>query len=190
LGDQQQVPKSPVTLVAATDRYKLSQEKIDSILNGHQNIKDNAGRSINPQQLDAMIIHNKIPYPFSYFENALMSIRTLWKPIDITYNYTTGGYRFDGKWSLRHNIAVGLTYGILLPFMIIGLWKLFKTKKELAIFFIAIIVYHTIIHALFIPFTRFRYRVPIDFLVIMLGCYGIWLSYGYVKMKYFSKKAL
>jgi hypothetical protein len=117
--------------------------------------------------------HGKLPRSFSFIENALMSFRTLWKPVDITYNYTTGGYRFDGKWSLLHNLAVGMTYGILLPFFVIGWISLYRSNRRIAIFLLLILVYHTLIHIVFIPFTRNRYRIPIDFIIIILGWHGI-----------------
>jgi hypothetical protein len=158
-----------------TTRYEISKEKIDSVLAGFQ-VTDNAGREMTPQQYDAIRNHRKLPRRLTRFENALMSFRTLWKPIDITYNYTTGGYRFDGKWSLRHNLSVGLTYGVLLPLSVIGWIFLFRRNRKTAIFLLTILVWHTLIHVIFIPFTQNRYRIPVDFIIIILGCQGIWYS--------------
>lgn len=171
-------------------RYEISEEKIDSIMQGYHNITNNAGRMVPEQQYDAIINYGKIPYNFTYLENVIMSFRTMWKPIDITYNYTTGGYRFDGKWSFKHNLIVCFCYGILLPFLILGWILLYQKNRKIALFFLAIIIYHTLIHIFFIPFTRFRYRIPIDFIIIILGCKGIWFIINYFKLNFIPSKKL
>jgi hypothetical protein len=164
-------------------RWYISPQKIDSIKSGHKNIKDNNGRFIPDEMYDAVINHDIIPYKFTYMENVLANLRSLWKPVDFIYGYTTGGYRFDGKWPLKTNLTVGLTYGLLLIFSILGWIALYKKNKKTAILFAAILIYHTLIHVIFIPFTRFRYRVPIDFIIIILGSYGMWISCIYIKVR-------
>lgn len=174
LGSQGKRAHQGVVAEIATTRFEISEEKIDSIIADYPDVTDNAGRKIPLQQYDAIQNYGKIPYRYSFMENAWMSARTLWKPIDISYNYTTGGYRFDGKWSFKHNLVSGLFYGILLPFMVLGIIILFLKRNKLSIFLTSILLYHTLIHMLFIPFTRYRYRVPVDFIVIILGSYGMW----------------
>ena len=167
----------------------LNPIAIDSILNGYE-VLDFESNTLHKQQYDAMRNKNKIPHKFSYWEKCISSFRSLWKPIDITYNYTTGGFRFDGKWSLKHNLSVGLTYGLLLIFSVIGWINLYKKNRKLALFFIIILSYHTLIHMLFIPFTRNRYRIPIDFMIIILGSYGMFNTYSYLKLKLKSSRIL
>jgi hypothetical protein len=150
-------------------------------------VTDNAGRVLSGQQYDAIRNHNLVPYKFSFLKNAWMSFRTLWKPIDITYNYTTGGYRFDGKWSWKHNMAIGLLYGLLLPFGFAGLLHLARKKNKLAVFFGSVLLFHTVIHVLFIPFTRFRYRIPVDFILIILGCSSMLVLFSWFIQEFINR---
>jgi hypothetical protein len=129
-----------------------------------------------------------LPYKFNRFQQCVSSFRTMWKPIDIKNNYTTDGYRFDGKWSLKHNLAVGLSFGILLLFLPFGLFILYKKNHFIFYVFSTIIVVHTLFHVLYIPYTRNRYRNPIDGIIIICGVLAIYsLS---VNLKHFFNRKI
>jgi len=163
-------------------RWYIPTSTIDSMLSGFKGLTDNHGRKI-PDEMYQAVREGVLPHSFSYGENVVSCFFSLWKPIDISYGYTTGGYRFDGKWPLRTNLSVGLTYGILLLFSFWGWFLLFRQNRTIALLFLAIVLYQTFIHIYFIPFTRSRYRNPIDFIIIILGSYGMWKSFFYSILK-------
>jgi len=158
------------------NRWYINPAQIDSVVSMGTNVRMRSGRPISDDQVVAMQA-GIIPKPMSRLEKYWSALNNLWQPIDLKNSYFHTGYRFDGKWSLKHNLGVGLTYGMLLPFFFLGLLKLVKTQPKLGIFFISILVLHTLIHILFIVFTRNRYRIPIDPLIIITAFSGFlaWL---------------
>jgi hypothetical protein len=141
-----------------------------------------SGKRIYQAQIKAMK-NGILPHRFSKLESAWSVFQILWKPVDFNRGYSTTGYRYDGVWSLRHNLSVGLTYGLLLPFALYGIILLFRQRWKIAIFLTSILCYHTLIHVLFIPFTRNRYRIPIDAVIIILGIYGMLEVFNRIKLK-------
>jgi hypothetical protein len=78
--------------------------------------------------------------------------------------------------SVKHNVISILFFGSLLPFMIYGFWLLIQKRKQFYFYILSsLLVYHTLIHVAFIPYTRDRYRHPVDFIVIIVGLYGIFM---------------
>jgi len=68
---------------------------------------------------------------------------------------------------------VGFTYGVFLIFSVLGIGILLIQEPKTGILFLAIMLFHTIIHLLFIPFTIDRYRLPVVYIVIIVGVYAI-----------------
>lgn len=163
----------------------LSTEQIDSVLTGNK-LQFTDGRPISKQQIDAMK-EGFIPYKFSKTEAFFSRVYFLWLPFKFKPNYRIDGYNFMGKWSLRHNLSSILTYGIFLPFMLLGLIAFFLEKKwEPLIIFLSLILYHTLIHAAFIPYTRDRYRHPIDFIIPILAFYSVFFLFHFIKNRRFK----
>jgi len=145
---------------------------------------------IRPAQVEAMKAGN-IPHTFNNIEKIFSRINYLWMPFKFTDNYRITGFTFVNKWSLKHNLLTGLSYGLLLPFMLLALIDLIKKKRWMAVtLFTSIMLYHTFIHVAFIPYTRDRYRHPIDFVVIILGIYGIFFVYQYINNQIQTKNRL
>lgn len=164
-----------------SDCFHLSETQIDSVISGLKTKFDD-GDDIDPLQIEAMK-NGHIPHLFSTSEAFWSRFKLLWQPIHLKGFYRITGFNYEGKWSLRHNLAVGLSYGLLIPFLFIGLVKLYHQKKKIAIFLFSILLYHSTIHVLFVPYTRDRYRIPVDAIVIILGVYGILTSYRYIKKR-------
>lgn len=155
----------------------LSVAEIDSVVLGEK-IHFNDGRPISKRQIDAMR-NGIIPYSYNKTESFFSRIYFLWLPFKFKPNYRIDGYNFMGSWSLRHNLSSIITYGIFLPFMLLGLIAFIMEKKWLPfILFLSLILYHTLIHAAFIPYTRDRYRHPIDFVIPILAFYSIYIIYN------------
>ncbi len=152
------------------DRLYLDESQIDSVITGQKTSFDN-GRPILKEQISAMKEGN-IPYKFNMAEELWSRFKMLWKPVAIKGYYFRGGYRYK-EHSLKHNLAYGLCYGILIPFMIIGLFRLISRNKKIFWTIFLILLTHTLIHVLFIPYTQERYRLPISPIIIITGIYGM-----------------
>ena len=152
--------------------WYLSENQIDSIING-QKFKFNQGSQIPIYQIDAMKRGN-LPDSFTKIETIYYAFLELWRPFRFNEGYSTNGYRFEKPWSLKHNLTIGLSYGLLLPFFIIGLILLFINNRKIFYLFFVIIIWHTMIHIFFVPFTRNRYRVPIDSIIIISAIYALY----------------
>ncbi len=146
---------------------EINQAVIDSILAGTKRSLD-GNRPIREDQKEA-IRRGKIPHSFTKPEKYGSILKMLWKPVDFWWDYSSTGFRWDGKWSLAHNITSGLSYGILLPFFLMGLFYLFRQNRPVFWLFLSVVLWHSLIHVLFIPYARNRYRLPIDFIIIILA---------------------
>ncbi len=171
--------KKNYTLGNVENMWHLSPAQVDSVINGEK-FETAGGIPIDAKQIEAMKRGN-IPEKFSRLERYFSTFVVFWKPIDFYEGYSTYGYRFDGRWSVKHNLSVGLTYGPVLLLSIFALIILFRKKHYFAYFALAIFGWHTIIHVLFIPFARNRYRIPVDGLIIILGMYGLFYLIDYLR---------
>jgi len=164
------------------NRSYLSKSQIDSIQKGLLTNFSN-GKSIYPGQIEA-IKKGNMPYFFSTKEKIFSRLYFLWVPFKFHDNYRITGYAFNPAWSLKHNLMTGLSYGLLLPFALLAFIILIRKKRWKEVYlFGSVLLFHTIIHIAFIPYTRDRYRHPIDFIIIILGIYGLFILYDFLKNK-------
>lgn len=162
-------------------RWYISESGLDSIQN-HGKVTYDSGEIIEQSELDALrkgIRPKRMTAMESYISNFII----LWKPVDFKESFVENGYKFDGKWSWKHNLSSFLTFGLLIPFSIIGFIFLFRRNKKIALFLLTIIVYYTLLHVFFIPITVNRYRVPIDVFIVITGACGIYRTYMNIKDK-------
>lgn len=157
----------------------LNKAQIDSVLLGLKTTHNN-GKQISSEQIEAMK-DGMLPHSFSKIEGYWSILQRLWRPVNLKRSYSKNGFYYESSWSLRHNLSIGLTYGVLLPFAVFGLILLFYKRRKLGIFLLSILFLHTIIHVLIAPFTVNRYRIPIDSIIIVLGIYGMIIVYNKVK---------
>jgi len=169
------------------NRSYLSPSQIDSVRNGNLTTFTN-GKQIYPVQIEAMKKGN-IPHSFTLSEKIFSRMYFLWVPFKFHDNYRITGYAFNPAWSLKHNLMTGISYGLLLPFVFIAFVILLRKRKwKEVILFGGVMFYQSFIHIAFIPYTRDRYRHPIDFAVIILGIYGMLIAFNFIKTKYYRKK--
>lgn len=167
----------------------LNQAQIDSVKKGLLT-EFPGGISIPEGEIDAIKSGN-VPHEFTGIEKVLSRFYFLWVPVKFRENYRITGFDFNPAWSRRHNLFSGLSYGLLLPFMFLAFYNLIKRKKlEIVLMFGGVLLYHTLIHVAFIPYTRDRYRHPVDFIVIILGIYGISIFYNWLKANKIKKKGI
>ncbi|CAN5397018.1 hypothetical protein BH10BAC5_BH10BAC5_11500 [soil metagenome] len=162
-------------------RWFISESDLDSI-QYHGKVTFENGEIIEQSELDALRKGIR-PKRMSAMESYISNFIILWKPVDFQESFVENGYKFDGKWSWKHNLSSFLTYGILIPFAFIGFYFLYRRNKKIACFLLFIIFYYTLLHVFFIPITVNRYRVPIDIFIIILGACGIYRTNLILKEK-------
>ena len=74
-------------------------------------------------------------------------------------------------WSLAHNLASVLQYGVLIPFFAYGLFAIVRRKVKPAYLFVLVVAVQTGMHALKWGLPRFR--VPIEPVLIIVAFYGL-----------------
>jgi hypothetical protein len=145
--------------------------QIDSVISGKITETD-GGAEIHEAMRKAMK-NGFLPHPLKWHEQYWSRFREFWRPVSFSGKYLNTGYYFNGKWSLRHNLSTMASYGVLLPFFILGLFRLLKREKKVfTILFMTIFVY-CFIHVATVGFTVWRYRVPLDSLIILIAFYYI-----------------
>ncbi|MBN2863672.1 MAG: glycosyltransferase family 39 protein [Bacteroidales bacterium] len=150
--------------------YYLHDYQIDSVINGLKTTTDE-GVKITPGMIKALI-KGKRPAPLTGMKAAGSRLVTMFEPFQIRGRFERTGY-FYYKKSFRHNIATFLFYGILFIFSFPGFYFLYKRDRHTATLFISVIIIYALIHALAIPYTNWRYRLPLDSLFIIAGCSGM-----------------
>lgn len=162
------------------DVVKLYESIADSLINGKE-IKSEIRRV---DDLKRGIELGYIPHTFTRHERWWAEFKEFWRPFRFSGGYVDFGYRFEGpRWSLKHNLAIGLTYGILLPFFLFGLYYIFYNKNKYGFLFLILIFSHTLVHVV-LAHARNRYRIPIDPLIILISFYGLITFWEKLKQKY------
>lgn len=110
--------------------------------------------------------------PSGFVERKLFWMAELWRPVRFSYYYTPfPDAKFQPRWTWPHNLSSLLSYGILLPFMMLGGFFLIKRKNKDALFLFFPILLQTLLHVLHCGV--WRYRVPVDGFIIMIALYGV-----------------
>lgn len=126
----------------------------------------------NRTEQEIKLIMNDIYPSATFLGRKWYSIKSMWKPFDFSYNYAPfPKASFEGPWSLKHNLLSIFSYGILLPFMFIGVFTSIHERNYRIYLLILPVFIHFILHA--ITFGIERYRYPIDAFIIIAGCYGM-----------------
>ena len=115
-------------------------------------------------------------YPATTFPGRILdNFVMMWTPCLFRGVYRAfSSYEFV-KYSLIHNIVALVSYGLLLPFALSGIIYLSRKKQKIVLFLLLPIFFHTIAHTLI--YGLVRYRIPIDSILIILGAYGISITY-------------
>ena len=150
--------------------YYIHDYQIDSVIQGLKNVTD-GGHKIPEKQRQYMEEGN-LPNFFTPLEKFWVNTKEFIRPFQIGGEYQKTGYYYYEK-SFRQNLASFLFYGIMLIFSIPGFFFLYKNHKPYFIVFLSIVVYYTLIHTFFVPWTTWRYRLPLDAIFIIVGIYGI-----------------
>lgn len=179
------------------NRNYISPAQIDSIVSGIlqpntdgeiilKNLKhENRPLIVRSQYIDALK-KGYYPHEFTKTEKIKANFTNFWEPVDMIYDFNRDGYRFDGKWSMKHNLMIGFTYGLLLPFFIFGLILLLIRKPLWGASLLIIILSYSMLHVLLIDFTNERYRIPLEPFIIIIAFYAM-VNFGNIFLKKMNK---
>ena len=120
-----------------------------------------------------------------YFDEKLQRLSIYWAPMVLRESKLGSNVMLAG--SLKYNLGGLLTYGILLPFFIVG--SIFTLKKnKLGFSLIIFIIIQSLLHILIDIINPWpRYRYPIDSLIIIIAFYGF---YQLLQLKIFKRLIL
>jgi 4-amino-4-deoxy-L-arabinose transferase-like glycosyltransferase len=158
--------------------YYISEDQTDSVIKGLKTTTD-GGRRIAPEMVTAMRNGN-LPRPLTGIKAAMSRLVTMFEPIQLKGRFERTGY-FYYKKSWRHNIATFFFYGVLFIFSLPGFYFIYKKDRNAAALFISVIIIYGMIHALAIPYTNWRYRLPLDAIFIIAGCSGMAQTWSVIR---------
>lgn len=151
------------------DLGKFKRPLIDSLLAGLE-VKSMKGKGV--ESLKRALRKGITPHQFSIPEKWKTALVEFFRPVRLSGGFISEGYRYRKAWSLRHNLSTGITYGLLLPLLPVGIYLILRNRNSMGIFLIAVILYHTLLHVM-VLFSVNRYRLPIDPLIILVSFYGL-----------------
>lgn len=128
------------------------------------------------------------PRKYGNFEKYYKAFIHFWKPTYFKLTYIMYGNR-PIKWSLVHNINSILFYGIYLPFYITGIFYALWRKKWLIFFLGSLPVIHSIIHTIMV-WPLERYRMPVNFLIVIVALWFVNEICSYLKLARFSERIM
>ena len=149
--------------------YYIHDYQIDSVISGKKTVTD-AGYHIPAHWVKAMK-QGKMPRPLMGFDAFLSRIVVMYEPFQWTGRWLRTGYYYE-EYSLRHNLVSFLFYGIFFLFSLPGFYFLYFHNKTTFYLSISTIIIYTIIHSILIPYTVWRYRLPLDALFVIVGLFG------------------
>lgn len=150
-------------------RYYIYPFQIDSIIDGSRLFTD-GGYRISEEQRNAMK-SGLIPEPLSNLDQILIRLNDFIFPIQIHDQFKGMGYTFVGK-SQKRNLLYISFYVPIFVLSFIGFYYLHNHNKRIFWLFLSIIIVYTVLHVFLIPFTTHRYRLPLDFIFIIVGWFG------------------
>ncbi|MFZ4589568.1 MAG: hypothetical protein ACOYN6_01095 [Ignavibacteria bacterium] len=160
-----------------SQEIQLSDATLDSIVKG-QSIYDMTMYNI----IQRGISYGTYPKRYSRGEKMYIDFKELWRPFRFSNMWVSEGFRPEGKWSMSHNLSLILSYGILLPFFLTGIYYSIKTRNVTWPVMLSIVLLHTIIHITFV-LSQNRYRIPIDVIIIVTAFYGLKSIYENYRFK-------
>lgn len=158
--------------------YYIPESQFDSVITGLKTTTD-MGREISPAMVKAMQ-QGDFPRPLTGIRGIGVRLFSMFEPFQLKGRYERSGY-FYYKKSLRQNMATFLFYGVLFFFSFPGFYNLYSLNRTGFYVFISVIIIYGLVHALAIPYTNWRYRLPLDSIFIIVGCIGIMGVYNKLK---------
>jgi hypothetical protein len=114
-----------------------------------------------------------IPHDYNLVERFYYNSLGYWSPIRTSGILLGSGWKYKGPRTLIVNILYTLNYGLLLPFMLVGIYFAWSLKTRVLQWLSIYLFIHYILHVILI-FGSGRYRYPVDFIIIILAFYGFY----------------
>lgn len=162
--------KNPVDNAYSEEIFYIKNSQIDSVINGTKKITD-GGWEITEIQRKAMKNGN-LPHTFNAMESYWSRFKAMMRPIQIGGEWERTGYYYSEK-SLRHNLSSLIFYGMALFLSFPGFFYLYRRSGFAFYLFCSIIIVYILLHVFTIPYTNWRYRLPLDSLFILVGSFGL-----------------
>ena len=155
--------------------YKKNYYKTSDIL-FYENFCDSLVQGLNPSSknlkggevLKFAINSGYIPKTYSKIEHYWYEFLELMRPFKFRANFTANGYRFWPEWKLASNLIYSLQFGTVLFLSIFGFYHLYYNEKKYALILLSILVIHIFFHVSIWHSVQ-RYRVPLDFIFLIVG---------------------
>jgi len=159
--------------------FKWDESLIDDILNDKE-VTGLQGKRY--RSLQQGLRQGYIPHEFNTIEKWKSNFIEQWRPFRFKAGYVSTGFRFAGAYSLKHNISVGLSYGLILIFFLLGSFSIIRNQNKYGLFLLCNITVHTFIHVVLFA-GKERYRIPLDPFIILIAIYGLYRIYLYFKAR-------
>ena len=157
----------------------LSEEEANQILKG-ENRKNREIDFINA------VKKGKRPAE-TYWERRWFMLKQFWRVTNFDGDFFPMPSGKFNIWSLRHNMANILYYGMALLFSILGFSRLVLEKNKIALLYTTYpLLIDSLLHTLI--WSRERYRLPFDAFIIILAGYGFYYLYIIIKNKWLNIK--
>ena len=135
-----------------------------------------------PKRAQAFAEENDIVLKkYSKTEARINAFIHLWRPVLLKPVFISDGLKPE-KWNPKTNIINVLSYGVFLPFYLLGFFLLLKRKHYSGLLLAIIPVLHNTFQA-YLFSSLLRYRLPIYFIIAMIG---IWVMLELVKKTNFK----
>ena len=163
----------------------ITPEQIDSVCAGTKLYTD-AGTRIPIQQVEAMR-RGILPSAFYPLQGIISRLKIMLQPWQFKGEYTCNGYYYYER-SLRNNLVSLVFYGLALLLSLPGLLVLYRNNQSSFWLFTLLSAVYLGEHVLLVPFTVWRYRLPLDSLLLVTGAMGCEWSVMKIKGKWIAKK--
>lgn len=120
----------------------------------------------------AVELYGKEPRTYGRIERHFLNAWHFWKPAYFKFTYVHLGY-YPMKWSLSHNLFSIAFYGIFLPFFLAGIVLALIRKEWLWLFLCSFPLSYGFVHHIMLIWPMERYRLPVDFLVVLIALWFI-----------------
>jgi|WetSurMetagenome_2_1015567.scaffolds.fasta_scaffold00034_44 hypothetical protein len=163
--------------------YYIHDYQVDSIISGLKTRTD-GGYLISEEQRRAMKNGN-LPKPLTGIKAFWIRTKDMLRPFQVGGEFQRSGYFFYQK-SLRHNLVSFAFYGIMFFLSLPGFYFMYRKNKHVFYFFLITILVYTLLHGLLIPYTNWRYRLPLDSIFIIVGSLGLIRLFEFRLIKIFG----
>ncbi len=159
---------SPLVQFEYFDRH-IAPAVIDSLAAGHDVVSIPAGEA---RRIRTAISYGLHPHDYGFWERVYEESVEYWAAFRFRAALIADGYVLEPPWKLHRNVAYILCYGMLLPFFVIGTGFLIRRRMWWHLLLPGLLLVNYLVHVL-VVFAIYRYRVQLDFLLIMIAMFGV-----------------